>query len=411
MNIAIISSEFPPITNWGGVATFNENLAFLLSSMGHNVFVIALNNNINEPKTVSTNGYKVRYVTYSSGNLFVKAITRFCRIFVGYYFPKLAEIIIWNIYSLIEFNKINKRNTINVVHAPSYQSPVFLLSLFKPKTNIFLHLHGPQQFLNKYERYSLDNIICAAIENFSMEYLCRKVIVCSEYLRSKILQEKTMIEGRIIVISNFIKKESIHKYTFNKKRIVYWGRLEYRKGVDLLLRSFNKLASLDKKLELYLIGSENGYFKHRGKEIDFKSYFRSVVKKELVRRIHVLPKISDRKKLIGYLAKLRGIAIFPSRYEPFGFVTIEAMNLGYLTVSSRLGGGKEITSEDMNGYTVYPTVSSIINTINKLQKLTKRKLDSILRNANRDITEKYGFKMAKQNYKNLYDSEIYLNNE
>ena len=41
MNICLISQEYPPETNWGGIATHTRILANWLTEMGHRVHVIS----------------------------------------------------------------------------------------------------------------------------------------------------------------------------------------------------------------------------------------------------------------------------------------------------------------------------------------------------------------------------------
>ena len=42
MNICLISQEYPPETNWGGIATYTKLLATQLASLSHKVVVISL---------------------------------------------------------------------------------------------------------------------------------------------------------------------------------------------------------------------------------------------------------------------------------------------------------------------------------------------------------------------------------
>jgi glycosyltransferase involved in cell wall biosynthesis len=48
------------------------------------------------------------------------------------------------------------------------------------------------------------------------------------------------------------------------------------------------------------------------------------------------------------------IAVFPSLYEPFGIVALEAMGLGTATVVSRTGGLAEIVEHGVDGWLVEP---------------------------------------------------------
>jgi glycosyltransferase involved in cell wall biosynthesis len=407
MNIAIISPEFPPITNWGGVATFNENLARLLSLMGHKVFVFTLNRDLPKTKIIEKRGYKIIYLTYKGGNILNKILIRLFEEYVGRLFPKISQIILWNYFSYIRFRSYTRKTKILVVHAPSYQSPVVLLGMVQRKLKIFLHLQGPQIFLNKFEGYSLDNKMATFIENMSLSFFCSKIITCSNFMKKEIVRKIPCLCPKIDVIPNFINLSTKFKNNISRRRIVYWGRLELRKGVDLLLKSFLKLYKINPDIELYLIGQPNGKFPYEGNNLDFNDLYKQIVSDNKIgQNIHIIPQISDRKVLFQLLDSLRGIAIFPSRYEPFGFVTIEAMKLGYLVVTSKNGGGSEIIKNNLNGFTIDPTTDSIKNTIEKCFNLTNRDVNKIIRNARGTINDNYTVKSIKKYYTLFYKNEI-----
>jgi glycosyltransferase involved in cell wall biosynthesis len=62
--------------------------------------------------------------------------------------------------------------------------------------------------------------------------------------------------------------------------------------------------------------------------------------------------ISDEERDCLYHAA--NCAVFPSLYEPFGIVALEAMIAGCPVVVSEIGGLREFVRHDKTGVTVYP---------------------------------------------------------
>lgn len=119
------------------------------------------------------------------------------------------------------------------------------------------------------------------------------------------------------------------------KTIVYLGRLEKRKGPDLLLKAF---AELRKEMpEAHLMVAGAGMMSNK---------LRDYAQMEDIKNIHFLGRVSDKEKL--RLLGNADLACFPSPYgEGQGIVLLEAMamgtpmlagnNLGYLNVMKGRG--------------------------------------------------------------------------
>jgi glycosyltransferase involved in cell wall biosynthesis len=72
--------------------------------------------------------------------------------------------------------------------------------------------------------------------------------------------------------------------------------------------------------------------------------------------------IAERVSFIGFISdearnllfKVADCAVFPSLYEPFGIVALEAMALGCPVVASDVGGLSEVVTYRDTGITIYP---------------------------------------------------------
>lgn len=402
--IVIISAEFSPLTNWGGIARFNHNLAGLLSSLEFEVHVIAagLTN-----KTILQESYILHYVSFRSTSKLVNFLyyyfpfgpIHFC---IEKFFPELCNTIDWNFFSMIVFSSLNKKNGFDFIHTPSYKTPGFLVKLLYPKIPLINHLHGPQVILNNFENKSLETRILAKLEILYLYFCSNKIISCSNDLKNKFIRMFPQFTNRIQTIHNFI---DIKKYRNNEKielnNIVYFGRLEFRKGVDLLIRAFVKLAQKNKKINLYLIGEDSHNLMNDKRKIFSTNDLLNSIDVNIRARIFVYPRIDDLNSLIKILSKIKGIAMLPSRYEPFGFTVIEAMSIGFITVASSRGGASEIIANNISGFIVEPNVTNIAQCIAKIQAMEPNQISKIVRNSLITTEKEFSYSKVKQIYARL----------
>jgi len=120
---------------------------------------------------------------------------------------------------------------------------------------------------------------------------------------------------------------------------LYFGRIEPRKGVQNLVKAFRKFPNL----RIKLIGGDTWYDPY-GRS--FKDYLR----KRAPRNVEFLDPM-PREDLLE-LVKSVDVCIFPSLFENFPNVCIEAMGLGRVVVGGRNGGMSEMIVHGESGFLV-----------------------------------------------------------
>ena len=133
-----------------------------------------------------------------------------------------------------------------------------------------------------------------------------------------------------------------------KTKVLFVGRLEERKGPDLLLSALAQMPQVLDQIEVVLAGSA-------GKDAD-------PYRQRLVQQADGLKRKFPRLTLnfLGYLSdkELQGhyadadVFVAPSRFESFGLVLIEAMRHGKPVIASDIGGMREIINDGVDGYLV-----------------------------------------------------------
>ncbi|MCR5438569.1 MAG: glycosyltransferase family 4 protein [Selenomonas sp.] len=149
-------------------------------------------------------------------------------------------------------------------------------------------------------------------------------------------------DGMDIDYSNF------DYYDKNKINLLFVGRFDPQKGVDLLLDAMNNIKRKD--IHLTLIGDNvvgNDY----------------CIKKKDSENITFLGWLSY-DKLAQYYANCDAV-VMPSRWEAFGLVAVEAMKYGKAVIASRNGALPELIVDKENGLIVDFKAENVLEVLPK----------------------------------------------
>ena len=157
-----------------------------------------------------------------------------------------------------------------------------------------------------------------------------------------------------------------------------------RKGLPFAIKA---LARLDFDVRLIVIGK------------DRINHYRALAKKEGVeKRVIFLGPLVDVEKY--YCAS--DLFVFPTIYEPFGNVCLEAMAAGIPLVTSRICGGSEILDEGKNGY-IIDNPTDPVEVANKIRIGLTLKRQTI-RDYNRQVLQAYSWKRYLEEMSIIYDA-------
>ena len=133
--------------------------------------------------------------------------------------------------------------------------------------------------------------------------------------------------------------------------ILFLGRLEHRKGIDVLLQSVPDLCDLYPNLIFRFIGNDQIFIPNT--DITYKEKFFNNPKNKKYQNQMIFEGVVDEKRIKEAYASC-DIFVSPSRYESFGLIFLEAMMFSKPVVGCDVGGMPEVIIDGETGLLVEP---------------------------------------------------------
>lgn len=238
-----------------------------------------------------------------------------------------------------------------------------------------------------------------------LTYESTEVIVNSNFMKGHIQGLFGLPFDKINVIPNGINLTNFNgierDYEFrrqyaldNEKIILYMGRLVYEKGIQHLIAAMPKILDNYHDAKLIIAG-KGGMIDELKAQVEYmgisnKVYFTGYLDAKQVQKMY----------------KCADVAVFPSTYEPFGIVALEAMLAGVPIVVSDVGGLNEIVEHGVTGMKSYAGNSnSIADSI--LTLLYDHALAAkVAKNAKAKVKELYNWNKIAQDTHFTYQKAI-----
>ena len=238
-----------------------------------------------------------------------------------------------------------------------------------------------------------------------LTYESTEVIVNSNYMKSELQRLFGLPFEKINVVPNGVNNTNYtgieRDYDFrrryaldNEKIILFMGRLVYEKGVQYLIGAMPKILEHYHDAKLVIAGKggmidelkQEVYNLGLGNKVCFAGYLNG--------------------KDVGKMYKAADISVFPSTYEPFGIVTLEAMLAEIPVVVSDIGGLNEIVDHRQTGMKSYcGNSNSIADSI--LELLFDPALcNNIVKKAKAKVRNEYNWNKIAQDTHFIYQKAI-----
>jgi glycogen synthase len=334
LKIAYLSFEYPPDTAIGGIATYTEQISKLMAARGHMVEVFT-----------SSPSRELLHATIAP-NLVVHRIhttnrNQFHEIAVKY------------------FSERHQQIQFHIVESPEYSFEGLGIQQAYPQLPMVVRFHTPSFWVKELNRkFSAHQTKETLKKLFGIkqykkekdgEYLFAQQsnywTVPSAAMKEVLLEKWNANPATITVLPNpFLANEnllSINAET-NFPIITYFGRLEIRKGLTQLTKAIPLVLQQYPSAKFRFIGkSDHG----PNKRIPMADYMKQQLK-DFAPQLEFINHV-PKKEIETYLAQT-DICVFPSLWEVFGYVCVEAMAAARGIVASKHGGMKDML-EDVNG--------------------------------------------------------------
>jgi glycogen synthase len=229
-----------------------------------------------------------------------------------------------------------------------------------------------------------------------------QIIVCSQYMREELLSNFQLSEKKMAIVPNgieqgevMVQSAEIYPFIKDRKYVFSIGRMVKEKGFETIIEGA-QLAKESKK---------DIYFVIAGKGPMLERYRKMVSERNLDHYVAFIGYVSDEQR--NALLVNSEIAVFPSLYEPFGIVALEAMILSKPTIVSETGGLKGIIMHKQTGMLMVPgDADSLLSNIDFLTQYP-HKAKEIGEKGRQIVKSLYGWKrVASQTVKVIEETMI-----
>lgn len=289
-----------------------------------------------------------------------------------------------NIFSAIkQIHEVIEKVNPDIIHVHSTWAGLFVRLPYlikRKKCKIIYTAHGWSFIMDISKK---KKFLYATIER-TLSMVTNKIINISNFEEKEALNYG-LDKKKMIVIYNGVKDKNYNiEYNLdennNKIKLLFVGRLDKTKGIDILLNIYNKYKF--KNLHLYIIG-ESVLDNIEIKSNDNTTYFGWI----------------DNKDIDKYY-KMCDVVIMPSRWDGFGLVAVEAMRNSKPVIVSNRGALPELIKNGLNGYIFdLDDENSLRNILLNLDKSFLKKMGMEGRNI---YLENYTDRIFVKNIYNLY---------
>lgn len=377
MRIAIVSQEYPPETAYGGIGTQNYAKAHGLTALGHDVHIISH----------STDD---RQHAYTDGDVQVIRIPGFDnRLAIA---TEEARWITYSAQVAAAVADLHARKPLDLVEFADWGSEAFIHLLNQTEWNwipTVIHLHGPIVMFahaigwpdpesNFYRIASMMEETCVQRADAVFSSSRCSAQWCERYhgLNIRLIPViHTGVDTKMFYPRDVAKADN--------PTVVFVGKIERNKGVELLVNAALELAEQVPNLRIQLLGRGN---RELAQQLDRQAQEAGFA--DLLQFVGYV----DQSQLPEYLSRSHVFAA-PSQYEGGpGFVYLEAMACGLPVIACSGSGASEVVTPGVNGLLIPPqdrgalveALKTLLTDERLRQELSVHALDYVVREANRE---------------------------
>jgi 1,4-alpha-glucan branching enzyme len=382
--VLMLAWEFPPRTI-GGLARAVYDLSRALVSEGAEVHVVTCHGD-DTPEYERVEGVHVHRVA--------------APVYEGDDFVRWTAVLNMRLAAMGQ-RVLQGHGPFDVVHAHDWlvaDSALLLAELHG--CSLVTTIHATEHGRN----YGLHNDLQHRIAGIEQR-LCKasqEVIVCSQYMRAELTAVYGVPDEKLNVLPNGVDLAILQRGTQQElgepvtrtNTVFYVGRLVREKGVQVLLDAAPQV----------LARCPEARFAIAGKGPMLAQLQEQAERMGLAERVDFLGFVTDEQR--NRLIEDAGAAVFPSLYEPFGIVALEAMGLGAPTVVSRTGGLTEIVEHEQDGWLVEPGRADVLADVLIEVLSDSARTAGIARAGQEKTVQQYGWGQIARGTQQVYEEAL-----
>jgi glycosyltransferase involved in cell wall biosynthesis len=323
LSICLIHEEYPPETGGAGIGTYQATMAKALANLGHKVIVIA--KAVKKSKIEVNAGVEVHRIKSWIRTKGILGMVAY-RLRIKRYLRQLLH-----------------ERKIDIIESPEWGGETVFLKNLPHRPPVVIRLHGSSKVIRYYNQGHY------YISTWLQEWFEKKCIRQADLITSptKTLIGETqkllnILLAKVKVIPNPVSREALENQikpiVDDNQLILYVGRISFIKGIPVLIRS----------IPLILDKFPGAHFRLVGRcGINTRKKFVGQIDKKYHDRISFTGPMSYEKVLSSYQESV--LCVFPSFFEAFGLVVIEALAAGRPVVLSKIGSFMEIVADGKEG--------------------------------------------------------------
>lgn len=404
LRIGLLTQLIPEQQGCGGIGRYTYDLARGLHQRGHEVHVFYRGENEDKYKSLNFVLHGVKPETIEIDDYFKdKPVTKKNITYSLAIEKRIRELY----YKGIEFD---------VIHASNWDLEA--LSLIRSRIfPVCLMLVTPLAQVVKTENWELnsDLMACIELDRYQIqnaEAVCVPSNGVLKSYRELMNINPDDLQLYLTPLGIIPRCVDLYKDLRRHKKILFVGRLEYRKGIHILLDALPEVLELYDDWECHIVGDDHIIINSEGKT--FRSIFEERYRGcSWIKRVFFHGNVSEQDLYKHY--QECDLFVAPSLFESFGLILQEAMQFGKAVIGSATGGMSEVVSHDHDGYLVPPgDVDSLKKAMKLLMKDEQKRLQLGKNAFNRIRNEQNYLTMAKcleEVYLKVYEEsrEKYLN--
>lgn len=402
LNIVYLVNDYPPYLE-GGIGRFVHALAEGAAAKGHQIHVITMSHNGMDTVDFE-NGAWVHRITHKE---YPEHLINNLPFYSQPDYNRLCSL--YSYYE--ELLKINSKRKVDIVQSPIWDC-IGYYALLDSRFNNVISLHTTMMSVWKDINPRPKEISFYLDLEQDTLYRASHLLSNSHAIENTINEYyENVCDGKTYSVPHGlpdISKGIVSHRKDDKIEILFLGRLEHRKGIDILLKCIPELCDKHPNIIFRFVGNDK--INIPNKNITYAEDFFSIQKNKKYKKQMIFEGFVSEEKMKQAYADC-DIFVSPSRYESFGLIFLEAMMFAKPVIGCKAGGMLEVIDNNITGFLAEPgDVKSLTNCLEKL--ITDKTLRQRMGKAGRKLYEqKFTDNIMAENILKFYQKLLSKNKD